>query len=79
MLRKAKRPLTAVEIAERALKIGGYPVADNAALKAMVGPINGVLGRRPNHVERLPGRPAHWQWVPPKSGEERASAVEARP
>lgn len=64
VLRDADRPLTAAEIAERALRIGGYPAADRATLKAMVGPINGVLGRRADHVERLPGRPARWRICP---------------
>jgi hypothetical protein len=61
VLREADRPLTAIEIAERALRIGGYPPAGPLALKAMIGPINGALGRRPDFVERLPGRPAKWR------------------
>jgi hypothetical protein len=61
VLREADGPLTAVEIAERALRIGGYPAAGRTALKTMAGPINGALGRRADHVERLPGRPARWR------------------
>jgi hypothetical protein len=60
-LREAEEPLTARDIAERALRLGGYPFASPAALKAMIRPVTSALSRRPDFVERLPGRPARWR------------------
>ncbi|BAK65344.1 hypothetical protein SLG_06690 [Sphingobium sp. SYK-6] len=61
VLREAGRPLTSLEIAERALAFDPHAESDKAAVKALVGPINKALAKRDGEVVVIEGRPRRWE------------------
>ncbi len=60
VLREAGRPLTSLEIAERALAFDPDAGSDRATVKALVGPINKALVKRCDDVVAIEGRPRRW-------------------
>ncbi|WP_229710724.1 hypothetical protein, partial [Novosphingobium indicum] len=61
ILRKAEKPLTSLEIAERAIAFDPGGDCGRADVKALVGPINKALLKKVGSgVVRIEGRPRRW-------------------
>lgn len=61
ILRSADRPLTSLEIAERAAAFDPEGGSCRDAIKALVGPLNKALSKRVGRdVVRIEGRPRRW-------------------
>ncbi|MCJ2187341.1 hypothetical protein [Novosphingobium beihaiensis] len=61
VLRKADRPLTSLEIAERAIAFDPDGDCSRAGVKALVGPINKALSKKVGcGVVRIEGKPRRW-------------------
>lgn len=61
ILRKAERPLTSLEIAERAIAFDPEGDCSRTGVKALVGPINKALSKKVGGgIVRIEGRPRRW-------------------
>lgn len=66
VLKRAERPLTAVEIAQRCVLLVDEPIPDKRRLWSIANSINQSLLRHVGRfVERSEGRPAKWSLMPP--------------
>jgi hypothetical protein len=80
VLKRAERPLTAVEIAQRCVVLADELVPDKERLRSIANSINQSLSRHVGRfVERTEGRPAAWSLMPPAANTPRTTATGATP